>query len=136
MIEFQRQTPLHNSLNIAPLIDIIFLLLLFFILTSVFAKPGIPVELPASAAAGLQDDNGEIQLSLSATGDIGLNGHTIAMHELPAALTALFQETQRPVVAVNVDRRAPFEQFVTLIDTAKAAGGETLLIVTEVPLEK
>ena len=133
MIEFQRQAPLHSSLNIAPLIDIIFLLLLFFILTSVFAEPGIPVDLSASATAEFQDETGKIQLSLSASGTIGLNGEIIAMRELPAALNALFQQTRQRVVTVNVDRHAPFEQFVSLIDTAKAAGGETLILSTEVP---
>lgn len=135
MIEFQRQTPLDSGLNIAPLIDIIFLLLLFFILTSVFAEPGIPVDLAASTTAEYQDDIGDIRISLLANGDIGLNGKTIGIRELPAALSALFQQTGQHIVTVNADRRAPFEQFVALIDTAKAAGGETLVVVTEVPLQ-
>ncbi|GAK51558.1 biopolymer transport protein ExbD/TolR [Candidatus Moduliflexus flocculans] len=132
MIEFQRPKPLPELLNLTSLIDVIFLLLLFFILTSIFADPGIPVELSESAAAEFQQTPNEIRISLLANGNIGLNGATISMNELPSALESLFAAAPRRVVAVDADQDAPFERFIRIIDLVKSVGGEKLLISTEV----
>ncbi len=133
MIEFQRQPPLQNTLNVTPLIDVIFLLLLFFILTSVFADPGISVDLPESASAEFQQAEETVQITLLANGDIGLNNTVISIDALPAALTALFRQTTHHVVTVNADQNAPFSLFVRIIDVVKASGGEKLIISAEVP---
>ena len=133
MIEFHRQPPLQSGLDIAPLIDIIFLLLLFFILTSMFAEPGLPVELPQSASAEFQSETGDIHIDLLQNGDIGLNGVALTLDDLPAALAEQFHQTSQGVVTVNVDQNAPFALFVSVVDIAKAAGGETLILSAEVP---
>ncbi len=133
MIEFQRQPALKPHLDIAPLIDIIFLLLLFFILTSVVAEPGIPVDLSASSSAEFQQETADIQISLLKNGDIGLNGAIITLNDLPAGLMALFHRAEQNIVTVHVDKDAPFDQFVAIIDAAKAVGVETLVIAAETP---
>ena len=133
MIEFQRPKPLPELLNLTSLIDVIFLLLLFFILTSIFADPGIPVELSESAVAAFQETPGEIRMSLLANGEVGVNGEIIGMNELPSALESLLHATSRRVVTVDADQGASFERFIRIIDVVKSAGGEKLVISAEVP---
>lgn len=133
MIEFQRKKPLDESLRVAPLLDIIFLLLLFFLLTSVFMEPGIPVELPESATAEFQDEQKEIVIALSRSGEISVNSSSVTYDELPAALSMLFQSSTKRNVIVNVDKATPFDAFIRVVDAVKQAGGENLIISAVTP---
>jgi biopolymer transport protein ExbD len=133
MIEFQRKKRLHEGLHITPLIDIIFLLLLFFLLTSVFINPGIVVELPESETAELQKEQLKLVISISKSGEIFVDNSIIPFDELPATLSNLFQRYTRENVTVKVDRNVPFELFIQVVDAVKQAGGKNLTISTEIP---
>jgi biopolymer transport protein ExbD len=128
MIEFQRKKPLDESLRVAPLLDIIFLLLLFFLLTSVFMEPGIPVELPESDTAELQSEQQEVVIALSKSGEITVNSNSVSYDELSTALSTLLQSSTTRNVIVNVDKATPFDAFIRVVDAVKQAGGEDLII--------
>ena len=133
MIEFQRKKPLDEGLRVAPLLDIIFLLLLFFLLTSVFMEPGIPVELPESTTAELQGEQIEVVVALSRSGEISVNSRSVPYDELSATLSSLFQLSTKCNVVVNVDKATPFDAFIRVVDAVKEAGGEDLIISAVTP---
>ena len=133
MIEFQRKKPLDEGLQVAPLLDIIFLLLLFFLLTSVFLNPGLQVDLPESNAAEFQREQIEIVIVLSNTGELSVNSSRVAYDELPATLSPILQAAPQRDVIVKVDRAAPFDLFIGVVDAVKQAGGDNLIISTVKP---
>lgn len=133
MIEFERPKPLQESLSIAPLIDIIFLLLLFFLLTSVFITPGIPLDLPEAEHAQFQEEQGEQILYISSSGEIYLNDQFVLFDDLLSALTTTFARSAGKNVTIKADKNVAFGIFVRVMDVAKAAGGQDLVISAEFP---
>ncbi len=135
MIEFEHPKPLSTSLSIAPLVDIIFLLLLFFLLTSVFIDPGIPLNLPEASSADFQDDSQGIRLYISKAGEISLNEQFIPVDDLPDTLSRMFQRRASRHVTLKADKDVAFGVFVRVMDMAKEAGGSDLVIAAEFPQE-
>ena len=132
MIEFQRKKAFKEELAIAPLLDIIFLLLLFFLLTSVFMDPGIPVDLAESTTAEFQQDKLNILVSLSSSGELFVQDKALSFGELPAALQALFHTSSTHEVTLKVDEETPFQHYVRLMDILKEVGGDDLVISAEI----
>jgi len=132
MIEFERPKPFNNSLSIAPLIDIIFLLLLFFLLTSVFIDPGIPLNLPEAATAEFQEQTEQI-IYISKLGEIYVNDQFVPFDELLALLSDILQNDTGKHVTIKADKEVAFGAFVRVLDVAKEAGGQDLIISAEFP---
>ena len=133
MIEFERSKPLKSSLNITPLIDIIFQLLLFFMLTSVFINPGIPLDLPEAATAEFQEQPAEEVVYISKLGEVYWNDRFMLLDDLSPALSQALQQRTNRQVTIKADKEVVFGLFVRVMDIVKAAGGEDLVISTEFP---
>jgi biopolymer transport protein ExbD len=132
MIEFERPKPL-TPLNIAPtsMIDIIFLLLLFFLLTSVFSEDlGIPLDLPQAATAEPPQERPEEVIYISKTGEIYMNGQSVPLDNLFMELSKA--ETGKPIT-IKADKEVAFGIFVRVLDIAKAVGGQNVVIAAEIP---
>ena len=133
MIEFERPKPLNESLSIAPLIDIIFLLLLFFLLTSVFITPGIQLDLPEAATAEFQEEQAEQIVYISKAGEIYVNDRFVPFDELSGELVLMMQHNPSKHVTLKADKEVAFGMFVRVMDIAKAAGGQDIVISAEFP---
>ena len=133
MIEFERPKSISEALRITPLIDIIFLLLLFFMLTSVFVQPGLPVDLPEAATAEFQEEQTGVVIYISRFGDIALNEQRVAFDDLAVMIAEQLQRSSRPQVTIQADKEVAFGLFVRVLDAAKEAGGEDLIISAEFP---
>jgi biopolymer transport protein ExbD len=133
MIAFERPKPLNTSLSIAPLIDIIFLLLLFFLLTSVFIDPGIPLNLPKAATAEFQEEQAEQIVYISKLGEIYINDQFVPFDELFTTLSAVFRRYPGESVTIKADKEVAFGLFVRVMDITKQAGGQELVISAEFP---
>ncbi|MDY0094513.1 MAG: biopolymer transporter ExbD [Candidatus Vecturithrix sp.] len=133
MIEFERPKPLSNSLSITPLVDIIFLLLLFFLLTSVFITPGIPLDLPEAATAEFQEQPTQEVVYISRLGEIYWNDRFMSIDDLSQALSQALQQRTDRQVTIKADKEVAFGLFVRVMDLVKAAGGEDLVISAEFP---
>ncbi|WP_353115493.1 biopolymer transporter ExbD [Nitratidesulfovibrio sp.] len=116
------------GLDLTPIIDAVFLLLIFFIMASTFSQPVLEVALPAASSAAVPEEaREEITLAIDAEGRIFSGTGEITREELPALLTA---EPDRPLV-LHVDERAPFEPFVKVLDEAKLARRSNVSITTK-----
>jgi biopolymer transport protein ExbD len=120
--------------NITPLVDVVFLLLIFFLLASVFVQPALEVELP-EAAHSQQERPAEKQLSIVVTreGDVFVNKMPIPLAELQAHLQAVLAHNRDIPVMVQADRESAFASFVAVMDAAKGAGVAQLIIETRPP---
>ncbi|NOY72491.1 MAG: biopolymer transporter ExbD, partial [Gammaproteobacteria bacterium] len=91
-MEFEGRARIHSHLDIAPLIDIVFLLLVFFMLTSTFLVPeAIELELPESSSAAVTEIT-PITVALNASGELTLNGKPIQLEALRLAIKPLIAD--------------------------------------------
>lgn len=117
-------------LEITPLIDVVFLLIIFFMLTSSFIlQPGIKVKLPEATSAPTQTSK-EIILTITNTGQLYLNDEKILISELKVQLQALLSKSEDRVVIIKADRETLHGFVVRVLDIAKSAGAEKLAIAT------
>lgn len=110
---------------IVPLIDILTILLIFFIVTTTFKepKPVLEVEVPvASGEAVTQSVETRSVLSISATGDITLDAVRVLPGELENYLSAFRSVNPGRKIELRVDQRANFGEMVKLWDTLRTAG--------------
>lgn len=118
-----------GEINISPLIDIVFILLIFFIVTTVFVdETGVEVEKPRAAAQ--QDiDKESILIGITAEGGIYFGGREIGIGGVRAVVRRLQQEDARPVV-IQADRETNTEVTVQVLDEAKLAGAKKVFVST------
>jgi biopolymer transport protein ExbD len=119
------------TLNIMPLLDVMLLLLIFFLLASVFIRPTLSVDLP-QAANSTQDFNHHRQLTIvvTAAGEILVNNTPVPLPQLQHHLaTAVAQNPDLPIL-VRADKQSVFEHFVAVMDAVKGAGAAELIIET------
>jgi biopolymer transport protein ExbD len=129
-LDFDRDRREPIELNITPLIDIVFLLLIFFLLTShFFTEQGLQVQLPGSRT-GQKVERAEIVVSLDDQERLSLNDEPVAWAELEDKLRAMLAREPAVTVLLKADRSVRLDRAVTLMDTAKAAGAQKLVLAT------
>ena len=130
---FQRQRvnqgEASGEINISPLIDVVFILLIFFIVTTVFVdETGVKVDKPR--AASQQDIEKEsILIGITAEGGVYYGGREIGVGGVRAVISRLQQEQQRPVV-IQADRETDTETTIEVLDEAKIGGAQTVFVST------
>ena len=131
-MRFKRHMELEHGLkqiDIIPLINIVFLLLIFFMLTSSFViQPGVRVNVPrvvTSEAAAPQS----LELVVSAESNVYSNGHLFAEQELKELL-ALVARRKQPVL-IRADRGAGLGRVVEICDLCRSLGVTQVTIATQ-----
>jgi biopolymer transport protein ExbD len=130
-MEFERKRYEHTHINIAPLVDVIFQLLLFFMLTShLIQEPGIKVHLPESKTA---DSPREEIKTIFITKDrrIYFMEKTIDINTLSTQIKSLIKDPEHDFVRIKADREADVGILVSVIDEVRIAGIKNYSIVTE-----
>ena len=120
----------HPEINISPLVDMVFLLLIFFIVTTVFVEEtGVEVQKPKAASAqGLEKKS--ILLAITADGRIVYGGREIRLNELRGLVSRLLREQEMPVI-ILADENSRSGVLVDVIDECKLAGAKQVSIAAE-----
>jgi len=110
-----------EEINVSPLIDIVFILLIFFIVTTVFVEEtGVDVDRPqAVSAARLERQS--IMIALTPGGDIVYGGRTIALDSVRGLVARQVRERDMPVI-ILADRESRTGRLVELMDECKLGG--------------
>lgn len=120
--------------NLTPLIDIVFLLLVFFMLTAHFVQDeSIAIQLPQAETAVSREDDAAVVVVLDSDGRIHLAGNIIEAQALEGALRRALQGRSKKWVTLRGDRTSDLGNAVTILDAARKAGAETVDVVTEKP---
>lgn len=127
---FIRPKRVSARLDMAPLIDVVFLLLIFFMLTSSFLQPSIPLALPQAAAAD-EPPPAPVFVSVDQSGVIYINQETVARADFAAKLGVVLAGRDDKMVNFRGDRTMPYEDFVALMAEARQAGAVQFNIVHE-----
>ncbi len=109
-------------LNVTSLIDVLFLLLIFFMVTSTFRnQPAITLVLPRSATAAETVDT-PVVVFLTATGDVYLNDVLVEAGNIGTSLEKLHATSRDNRLVLRADEEASHGDVVSLIDTIKQSG--------------
>ncbi len=114
------------DINISPLIDMVFILLIFFIVTTVFVEEtGVEVDKPAAASASQLEKN-SILLAITDKGQVVYGGREIGISGVRPLVRRLLQAEEMPVI-IQTDQNASAGILMRVIDESKLAGARVSL---------
>ncbi len=118
-----------SGVDISPLIDCVFILLIFFIVTTTFVKEtGVEVNKPQAASATQLEKN-SIMLALTKDGQVVYGGRQIGFSGVRPLVKRQLQKEDLPVI-IKADQEAPSGLLVRVIDEAKLAGAKNVSLAT------
>jgi len=119
-------------INITSLIDVLFLLLLFFMVSSTFMEqPGMKLELPETKGH-TQERLDKLILEINADEELILNGSTIALSNLERKFKELLPSLEEKSLILKADKHVTHGIVVKVMDIAKLSGLDKLVIATQV----
>ena len=127
MVRFRRQRDdAQTSINLTPLIDVVFLLLIFFMVTTTFTKETrLQIDLPQSSSQAVVPEGDAIELLVDAKGSISINGQTLLKTDFDSVKVGLERSVQgqrNPTLVITADAKAPFQSVVYAMDAAGRLG--------------
>lgn len=115
-----------------PLIDVIFLLLIFFMVSTTFiTSPGIHVNLPEASVKSKTDKPESLEVIITDKNRIFLNGKAVSRNKLKTSLAAAGKKTGFKKLIIRADGKVQHENVVFVMDTAKQVGLHKLSIATK-----
>ena len=120
------------SINIVSMIDVLFALLTFFIMSTLFLSrsEGLLVNLPQASTAQPQAST-KIAITIKADGKLALNKQAIQLAQIVPGLRVLMTANQPTVVVIHADEKAQHGQVVAVMDEVKKVPGVKLAIATK-----
>jgi len=130
-LDFERRKKPKSDLNMTPLIDMVFLLLIFFVLSSHFvSNRGFNIKLPESKHAPHQKQDKNI-IFIKEDGEIFLNDAEVQLSNLTENLKVSISRTGSRVVVIKADEKVDLGLAVKVMDAAKQAEAQNLVIATQ-----
>ena len=121
----------EQNVDMTPLIDMVFILLIFFIVTTVFVKESaVEVEKPQAASAQTLKDQ-SIYVTLSSDGKIYCDMQEYSLDSIRNYIQFQLEKKELPVI-IRVDKNSISGRLVDLIDECKIAGAKSIKIATEI----
>ena len=130
-MEFRRAKKPSLDLSIAPLVDIVFLLLIFFLLTSSFQNPAIQLTLPEAQSESYQEKR-PVTVSLDDNGRLFIDMEEVTMDEFPEKLAALMKQNDNRDIVFRGSKDLRYEQVLQIMGLAKKAGADSIDLVHRV----
>lgn len=127
------------EINLIPLIDIMLVLIIFLVLTTTFSKvSGLEINLPTGEAQPAETMSDQIDLAVSATGDILVNRQPVDGRGIEAIAAALGRAIpaggdQPPVVVINADAKAAHQSVINAMQAAQRAGLSHITFAVQAP---
>ena len=131
-MRFRRPREEETRLGIAPLIDIVFLLLIFFMVTSQFdVASGVRIRLPKVEKKILDHEKNKITLVIDKSGQTYFEGKKVDMETLKQDLETSVREMGIVQVILQADKDVAHGHVVRIMDLAKTAGADSILIAAQ-----
>lgn len=133
MIEFEKfnsKTSAGNIPDMTPLIDMVFLLLIFFLLTSYLSSPAIAVDLPDAENTETADETNPV-IIIKTDGSLFLDDKTVSEIELKDFLIDYAKMNKENEVIIQADKIVPFERVIDVMDISRDAGIYSISFLVE-----
>jgi len=119
------------AIDISAMIDVVFLLLLFFLVTSTFLEsPGINLDLPDAESSSAEKTD-ELKLVINRQNQVFFNGTTISKKEFPEKLKKSLKNNENKTLVIEADETTDYGLVVHFIDAARLNGIKNLIIATD-----
>jgi biopolymer transport protein ExbD len=135
-MKFSNRQPEPAGMQLAPMIDIVFLLLIFFIVTWQFSRSEteLNVAVPtAEEGSELNRPKGEIIINVLPDGTIRVEGTTVDLGQLREKLSAIAKQFENQPVRIRGDGKVEYQRIVEVIDTCQKAGIWNISFATQRP---
>ncbi len=118
----------ETEINLTPMLDVVFIMLIFFIVTAVFVKqPGIDIDRP-EAITREEPRGGAIYVAISPEGEVWIDGDEVELTAVRLQIERLHSENPEAGLIIQSDAKARNETLIRVMDAAKAAGLTNVLI--------
>jgi biopolymer transport protein ExbD len=128
MIEINKPARERFQVDLAPLIDVVFLLLIFFMLTFAIAGQGLDLSLPQGESEAVQNEP-DLTVYIEVEGVIRIGKRTVALNELANELEVELKNRKNKLVILESHKNTPFELFTRVLDLARKSGATDFAIV-------
>jgi biopolymer transport protein ExbD len=131
---FHRNKPLEamSELNVTPLIDLAFALLIIFMITAPLLQQTIDIQVPTESARPQQQDREEpLMLSIDPSGQFFWGTEAVGDNEMESRLRLMADTDEPPVVQVRAHAQLPYQRVVDLMDLIKGAGLSKISLETK-----
>src|SRR5690554_6207344 len=134
-MNFRRRTRVDTDINLTLLIDVVFLLLIFFMVSTTFTRETqLKVDLPESASGEHAESTApQIELLIAAGGEVAINGKSLINATLDTIRKALNRESGGDIslpVVITADANTPHQSVITAMDAAGQEGFTRLRLTT------
>lgn len=120
--------------NLTPLIDVVFLLLVFFMLTSHFVREeSLQIDLPAAEGGMALEEEEVLEVVVDEQNRLRVRNHFVEAKELETVIRNALSGNAERKVRLRGDRRATLDITVQVLDAARRAGAQGVDVVTEEP---
>ena len=138
-MKFPRRPQRDNSINLTPLIDVVFLLLIFFMVTTTFTRETrMLISLPEAESESIAREKKVVELVVSKDGSYAVDGQSLINRDIKTIMAALKDasagDNKMPLV-ITADALSTHPAVITAMDAAGRLGFETLNIATKQPQE-
>ncbi|WP_323004328.1 biopolymer transporter ExbD [Denitromonas sp.] len=115
------------EINLIPLIDVLLVIIIFLMLTTTYAKfAGLELNLPTASADAIEARNNEINIAVTAEGDVLINREPVVGRDIDAIAAALGRaapaDAEPPLVVINADAKAQHQRVVDVMQAAQRVG--------------
>ncbi len=134
-MRFRRSRQEEVSVNITPLIDVVFLLLIFFMVTTTFTRETqLQINLPESQSQVPAEENKPIEILIDRIGTYAINDQVLIKQDIESLKRALKEKAAGKLtpIVITSDAQAPHQSFVFVLDAVAQLGFSKVSITTQV----
>ncbi len=121
----------ESAIDMTPMLDVVFIMLIFFIVTASFVKEaGIDVNRPAAATA-VQKDRANILIAISENNEIWIDKRQVDVRAVQANIERLYAENPQGSVVIQADQESNTRVLIKVMDAARSAGVYDVSVATD-----
>ena len=128
-LEFLKHSEEELSINITSMIDVIFILLIFFMVSTQFKKASLPLDLPRSEETAESEQQDLTKVLAVNANQMELDGKIVSLEELEPILEKMYSENQNLALSLECERTVEFERIVQILTKIQNAGISRIGIV-------
>ncbi len=122
----------ESEVNLTPMLDVVFIMLIFFIVTASFVKEsGIEISRPGASTA-VRKEKGNILIAISANNQIWMNRRQVDPRALRANIERAHAENPQGAVVIQADKEAKTGLLVQVMDAARSAGVRDISLAADI----
>jgi len=120
----------EQEVDISPLIDVVFILLIFFMVSTTFIKDAkLDIQRPSAQSAEPADTK-SLRISIDKKGEVYLQDMQVRLWMLQGRVREELRSTEEPVVLIIADRQTPTERLIEVVDQCRLGGAQDIGVIT------